>query len=140
MYFAGQKLIDFSELKNKTFEKIFRYDDAVFFMNPENNYVLYHDQDCCEDVYIEDISGDLSDLVGHKILVAEASSQNDESADESATWTFFKLTTLTSNVTIRFYGSSNGYYSEDADLYKLSDEALNLFFKAENIFNKQEIK
>ena len=34
-------------------------------------YQLYHEQDCCESVYIEDINGDLANLVGTTIIVAE---------------------------------------------------------------------
>lgn len=34
-------------------------------------FKLYHSQNCCEDVYIEDISRDLDDLVGYPLLLAE---------------------------------------------------------------------
>jgi len=85
-------------------------------------YVLMHEQDCCEHVYIEDVNGDLSDLVGSPITQAEESTNHDdppaECADESYTWTFFKLATIRGYVTIRFFGTSNGYYGEDARLYK----------------------
>jgi hypothetical protein len=48
-------------------------DDAVLTLYLSNtNYVQFsHHQDCCEHVYIEDICGDLNDLVGSPLLEAE---------------------------------------------------------------------
>ena len=46
-------------------EKIlFHFDDDV-------TLVLTHEQSCCEDVTLEDVVGDLNDLVGHPLLVSE---------------------------------------------------------------------
>jgi len=69
-----------------------------------------HHQSCCESVYIEDIEGDLEDLVGSPILQAEEVTEDNEEA-ECGMWTFYKFATAKGRVTIRFYGSSNGYYS-----------------------------
>ena len=84
---------------------------------------LYHDQDCCESVDIEDIAGDVSDLIGSPILMAEEVTSNEnppgvtKEYQDSFTWTFYKFATVKGSVTIRWYGESNGYYSESVSLY-----------------------
>ena len=95
-------------------------DEVKFTCDDGAEYVLKHYQDCCEDVHIESIVGDIQDLVGHPILMAERVESDDNSEEfESATWTFLKFATVKGYVDIRFHGSSNGYYGESADMYKL---------------------
>lgn len=84
-----------------------------------------HDQDCCESVYIESIEGDLQSLVGNQILVAEERSCDWKALsdyDDSYTWTFYVMATIKGHVDIRWYGTSNGYYSESVDFEWLNRE------------------
>jgi hypothetical protein len=84
-------------------------------------YKLYHEQDCCECVMIESIVGDLSDLEGEPILMAEevAGETGGDNCEGHYTWTFYKLATRKGYVDIRWYGSSNGYYSESVSFCKV---------------------
>ena len=95
-------------------------DNIGFIADTGRSFSLYHDQDCCEGVFIEEIIGDLDDLLGSPLLIAEERSSIHEedfyydgnSSYESVTWTFYELATIKGSVTIRWIGYSNGYYSE----------------------------
>jgi hypothetical protein len=112
------KYPDFSVLKGKVLKEVTENGDEMKFVTVDDEvYTLYHSQDCCESVSIESIVGDLNDLVGSEILLAEEA-LGDTPADterefyESYTWTFYKLATIKGYVDVRWLGESNGYYSE----------------------------
>jgi hypothetical protein len=95
--------------------------EIVFVTSDGETYRMYHEQDCCESVCVEDIAGDLQDLVGSEILIAEeveGESPADFEAYESYTWTFYKFATRKGYVDIRWLGQSNGYYSEGVSFVK----------------------
>ena len=91
--------------------------ELIFDLENGQTARFYHEQDCCESVSIEEIHGDLNDLVGQEITQAEFVYENANIEDDynTATWTFYKFATNRGSVTVRWYGTSNGYYSEFVD-------------------------
>lgn len=98
-----------------------KHDYISFLFSDGSAMKMYHSQSCCENVTIDDINGDLNDLIGEPILIAELRSNVNEGGpvdeyDESYTWSFYTFRTRKGFVDIRWYGTSNGYYSEDVDI------------------------
>ena len=97
-------------------------DDEITFYDDLNNrkFLMRHDQNCCEHVFIESVVGDMNDLLFSEILMADEVTNSDmpppeEQGTESYTWTFYKFATRKGYVDIRWFGESNGYYSERVD-------------------------
>ena len=125
---------DVKELLGKTLVLVTgnKDDDEMIFTTSEGErFKLYHSQQCCENVYIEDIIGNLNNLIGSPLLMAEEVSSmdgptkpiecgKDDYAEENSTWTFYKFATVKGYVTIRWYGETNGNYSDGVDFAKLS--------------------
>lgn len=114
-----------AEMRGQTFDRVFtRHNDTeLVFENSEVRFVFFHQQDCCESVCIEDIVGDLEDLQGEPLLLAEevdgeGPAPAEEDYVDSYTWTFYKFATRKGYVDVRWYGTSNGYYSESVDLVR----------------------
>jgi hypothetical protein len=97
-----------------------RGDEVMRFIAEDGTgFRFFHDSDCCETVSIEDVVGDLSDLVGHPFVEARETSSKDYPAPkdaESYTWTFYRFATVRGTVTVRWLGTSNGYYSERVNM------------------------
>ena len=114
------------DLLGKTLVKIENNEDIelVFHTDDGKKYMMYHEQDCCESVSIEDVIGDFDDLIGNPLTMAEESWEDGGKDDDwSSTWTFYKFATNKGYVTIRWFGSSNGYYSESVDFVRLLEES-----------------
>lgn len=94
-------------------------DTMVFTAEDGSTFTFYHAQDCCESVSIEDVCGDLDDLVGVPLREAEEVDNLDhpqtEDSYDSCTWTFYRFGTIKGSVTVRWLGTSNGYYGEGVD-------------------------
>lgn len=117
------------DMQGQTFDKVYVKEDSdgfrteLVFENDEFRFTFYHDDDCCETVYIDDITGDLDDLEGKPLDIVEVVRYDDtmpegmdlEVPSESYVWTFYKFATIKGWVDVRWLGESNGYYSEEVD-------------------------
>ena len=115
------------KLQGNVIHKIVRSDNELLFLTDDGlMFMLEHRSDCCETVELIDICGDLEDLLFSPIIGCEIVTNNTDPPvedtsypPESFTWTFVKIWTVFGSVTLRWYGTSNGYYSETADLYRI---------------------
>lgn len=121
---VGYKIRDIYTMEKSELHIItedYRFEDTTY------HWMMYHDADCCELVEIEDICGsDLKDLIGGTIKVASIerniSLPPKDADDDSYLWTFYKLETDKGFILIRWYGTSNGYYSEEVDFVEIVEE------------------
>ena len=109
------------EMVGKVFTSVRNEGSELVFQNATESFVFFHQQDCCESVSIEDVCGDLQDLVGEPLLLAEEVQGEtpvdfNEMEHDSVTWTFYKFATRKGYVDVRWLGESNGYYSEGVSL------------------------
>lgn len=129
MYIDYKKRCDISVLAGKTITEVRHLesgsDSVVFACDDGSEYTMYHDQDCCESVYITDVEGDSSDLIGQIVLAEEVDSSDFPAPPgeyvESYTWTFYRIASQKGFVVIRWLGESNGYYSESVSFAKTSE-------------------
>lgn len=99
-------------------------EEAIFTTECGRQFKMFHVQDCCESVSIDDVCGEISDLIGATIIHFEEriSDGDDESKDkpsewcESFRWTFYDIQTDKGCVNIKWLGESNGYCSESVTL------------------------
>lgn len=129
-YLEGAEEVPVSELLGKTVTSLEVWgnmEELRFFCSDHTVYLMYHEQGCCESVQIEDICGELEYLLDSPILMAEevaGESGMDEASMTHYTWTFYKFATRKGYVTLRWLGTSNGYYGEEVSLVRVPPENL----------------
>jgi hypothetical protein len=126
-------MTDFSTLEGLTLTAIHGAEtdsiEIIFETDTGRTFRQHHDQECCENVCVDEIHGDIADLIGTPILLAEEEIFYNEPAPDgkmpedpdSFTWTFYKLATAKGHVTIKWLGESSGYYSETVDFEEVSE-------------------
>ena len=111
-----------------TIDGMARGNDKIYItLTNGSKFLMYHAQDCCESVQLEDVCGDVEDLIGSPIVRAEESSSGDGQPPKGAdpgcfTWTFYIIGTSRGTVTLRWLGTSNGYYSEEVNFIEIVKE------------------
>ena len=120
VYVLQGEVTSLKDLAGRIFTSVKRLgDEEICFYFSDTKYVrMYHDQDCCESVWIDDVCGDLEDLVdAHVVHFEERTSEGEKSKwGDHQTWTFYDIQTTKGCVNIRWCGESNGYYSETIDV------------------------
>ena len=116
-------------------KKVVGYKDEtkeIYFYCKNGNIVkFFHNQDCCEYVRLADADGlkngvdiftDCNWCVIDEVIKYDTDKDTKPICeyDHSYTWTFYKFKTNKGYDTMRWYGESNGYYSENVDfeIYK----------------------
>lgn len=130
-YIEFEKRSDISAMLGKTLVAVVGLDvssDSITFSCSDGaEFVMYHSQDCCESVAINDVEGDIADLIGSPLVICEeveSSNFPDPPGEyvDSYTWTFYRIATVKGFVVVRWLGESNGYYSESVDFAKTKGE------------------
>src|SRR5699024_3379307 len=104
------------EMMGRVVKEITKVDNVELYFHfvDGDTLKMHHVHECYESVWLEDINGDMDDLLDSPILMSEKVIEyytTDESLCTS-TWTFYKFATVKGTVVLRWCGESNGYYSE----------------------------
>lgn len=98
-------------------------DQILLTTESGRQFLLTHDQDCCELVRIEGTDGEWSQLFGkviEDVSWREKHTETDEDESRTDTTLAFKVNDAT--VISRWIGTSNGCYSESVNIKELKEE------------------
>lgn len=99
---------------------------AIIFKNENETVFFTHDQECCENVQFESTDIPLEELQGHKILSVKCRTtiRETDDGDNRDTWYIFDVEGV-GTATMRWSGSSNGWYSTNVDVFVQDDTLYN---------------
>lgn len=103
----GKTIINISGLEEESEEVVIttRSSDGVTEL-----HTFWHEVGCCEEVWLEDFEKPTAN--GGLIISAELSTEINKGCNNE-TWSFYKIETTKGELFMRWYGASNGYYSEE---------------------------
>lgn len=120
IYGWNSKSVDLDQLKGLTIVSVdgaeSGSDEIIFTLSDGTEFKMYHEKDCCESVSVEDVCGDIQDVIDAKIVHFEKRVVSGDTDYGSYTATFYDIQTTKGCVNIRWNGESNGYYSESVSV------------------------
>lgn len=106
----------FDFIVGKTIESVIGLEsqsEKVVLTFTDDTYVIFHhQQSCCESVYLEDY--ELTGKLEYGVIndaYSTSKCDDDEECDNIKLWTFYNINTSKGTLNLRWYGTSNGYYS-----------------------------
>lgn len=100
------------------------FNEGIYFEIANGpDIAISHEQNCCEGFTVVDDGGDLKEqlasLEDQIVVEAELATNEeiDKGCDDVEQWSFYKIRTMTTSITFRFMGTSNGYYSMTPDIF-----------------------
>ena len=110
---------DIKDMVGKKITGIY-YDEENFqIMTDDGTYAFYHEQSCCESVWLTQVDGISDKLIGSRIVIAEVVTDEKDTEYGHVTWSFYKISTNKGAIDFRWQGESDGGYSEIVDLIKI---------------------
>lgn len=95
-------------------------DGSIYFVTDKGTFRLWHEQECCEIVTLDDIVGDPQDLKGATVILAEEAQSTESNDGTRLLWTFYRLVTNQGDVTIRWCGDMNTHYSVEVSFARFT--------------------
>ena len=110
---------DIKDMVGKKITGIY-YDEDYFQIRTDDCvYAFYHEQDCCESVYLTQVDGISDKIIGSRIVIAEVVTDEKDTEYGHVTWSFYKISTNKGAIDFRWQGESDGGYSEIVNLVKV---------------------
>jgi len=115
-----------SEITLKTDDN--NYEQLIFKTESGKIFKMFHENDCCEIVYLEDvIGGRLTDLLGETVVdvdIKTNSIKNNKNTEIYIEYYFYEIKTNENTITLRWYGDSE-YYSAYVDFEEITENSQN---------------
>lgn len=135
-YKCFKTIEDIKSLKNlenlviENVEGCYKGSDTMKITFTNGMYVIFKYPDVFSNVDIDDVNGDVETLIGQRLLKLDVRMSNEmdnnNEPDYSKLWTFYTFATVKGYVDVKWYGSSNGWYSVCVDwkIYDANNEEI----------------